>query len=94
MFGTIMEKLSETYRIKNGWGLRAIRNDRELKALITFCYTELEQEYLSDKQRELYEATIDAYYLSESMDKTFKFKGKEYIDVYDLIEDYVGWYWS
>jgi len=93
MFGTIKEKLSETYRIKNGWGLRAIRNDRELKALITFCYTELEEEYLSDKQRKLYEATIDAYNMEKS-DKLFKFKGKEYIDVYDLIEDYCGWYWS
>lgn len=58
---------TEAYRIRHGWGLRPIRNKRELKALIDFCRQELkEPQYQKNypenkKAKEVYETTIELY---------------------------------
>jgi hypothetical protein len=84
MFYKLRSKHSELYRIRNGFGLRAIRNDRELKALIDFCKKELrdtEHMKLNPNMADVYSETVRLY---ES----------DNIDLFQYIEDHVGWYWS
>jgi len=104
LFKTIMEKLSETYRIKTGYGLRPIRNKRELEALIKFCKSDLLEKYhwhcLTNTKHcwvelvtiKMYEEAEDAKELS--MLKKFNPYQMYYRDIYDFIEDHVGYYWS
>lgn len=85
-------KFDEPYRIKRGFGLSPIRNDRELKALISFCFLELEDEEhmkLNPRRKKVYENTIKLYY-----DEEVKVGKRLYYSVYDYIDDNVAWYWN
>jgi hypothetical protein len=93
--------LSYAYRIERGWGLDAIRNDRELKAVIKFCKNELletEEMKLNPDRKRIYEMTIKLYEQGLSHNsKLHEFKSVRvefYNDVEEFINDHVGWYWN
>ena len=75
-------RFSEPFRIRHGWGLRAIRTDKEMRALLAFCTEELkdtEHMNLNPKRKEVYEITIAL---------------QNDVMVDEWIEDHIGWYWS
>jgi hypothetical protein len=97
--------LSYAYRIERGWGLDAIRSDKELEAVIKFCKNELlDTEYmeLNPERKRVYEMTILLYEQSLSSDREVyaklhdfePVKKSSYNDVEDFITDHVGWYWN
>ena len=97
----ILARISEPYRIRNGWGLSPIRNKRELKALIKFCEEQLEDKKLMRLNlhlEELYSLTVKIYYeypkLTDGMLEVYKYNGRRYYDVYTLIKDNARYYWS
>lgn len=101
LYRKIMSSISETYRIRNGYGLSPIRNERELKALVDFCESQLKEEHIqkyNDKERWVFEVTIAMYCSGEVRDilfnKKFNPKDWDYTDIYSFIEDHIGYYWS
>ena len=74
-------KYDESYRILHGWGLSPIRNNRELKALIEFCYKELERDDEITERKEVFQATIDFY-------------NTDSIHLNEYINDNIDWYWN
>lgn len=93
--------LSESYRIRVGRGLNPIRNKREMRALIRFCQEELkdkEHMKLNPDREELYRSTIALYGNAEKVvlgkDSYLDGAGRTYHNVFDIIEDHAGWYWS
>ena len=101
IYHKIMSKISESYRIKNGFGLSPIRNKRELKALIKFCENQLKEEHIqkyNPKKKWVFEVTIAMYYSDNVRDILFNnyFNPEEYdyIDIYSFIEDNLNDYWS
>lgn len=99
-------RCSEPYRIKIGVGLSPVRSNREMKALIEFCYSELEDTEhmeLNPERKRVYEMTVKLYEQGLSDDpaifaKIHQFKPVKtapmYNDVDNFIEDHVGWYWN
>ncbi len=98
----IKYKFSESFRIRIGCGLSAIRNDREYRALIEFCKEQLldkEHMRLNPDRKRVYEMTVK---LDKNLEKDkaeiIKWKvptpQRIYDDPYDFIDDHVGWYWS
>ena len=84
-------KFSFAYRLRNGWGLPVIRNDREMKALIDFCRRE-SMEYRKagfDKSSHvpIWEETVRLY------DK-YQAVGWDYNELEDYIGQHVDFYWS
>ena len=78
-------RFSEPYRIRIGCGLSPIRNKREMKALIDFCKNTLEEEYMqkyNTKKRNILKKTIILY------------DNKDYVALYQYVDDHLGWYWS
>jgi hypothetical protein len=100
MFYKLRGRYSEPYRIRYGWGLSPIRNVRELKALIDFCQNELKDRKHMKLNRErycIYSATVKLYRLTEKGTvprSGMYFNGKKYINIYQLIQEYIGWYWN
>jgi len=76
-------RFSEPYRIKVGFGLSPLRNNREMKALIEFCREELREDHiqLNLAKMDIYEETIRMYE-SDDLGLTY------------YIDDHCGWYWS
>lgn len=97
-----IKALSYAYRIEKGFGLSAIRSERELKAVVNFCSKELENTEnmkLNPERKDIYEMTITLYKQGLSRDtnvftKPHKFGDAYYNDVEEFINDYVGWYWN
>lgn len=98
-------KFSYAYRIERGFGLDAIRSDKELRAVVKFCREELkDKEYmeLNPERKRIYEMTIILYEqsLSEDMKICTKLhdfepiKQDKYNDVEEFISDYAGWFWN
>ena len=80
----IRTRFSEPYRIRMGWGLRAIRTDKEMRALLAFCTEELkdtEHMNLNPKRKEVYKTTV-------------KLIKEDSILQDEYIEEHIGWYWS
>lgn len=97
----IMSALSEPYRIRHGFGLSPVRNNRELKALIRFCQDELDRatvEQLADKVNkhlEIFYYTIKLY--EEQGNYSFegvKYDGVTYLSIYDFINQHIDYYWN
>lgn len=100
--------ISESYRIQSGGGIRPIRNQRELDALINFCRSELKNvDYmrLNPDRKKIYQMTVDLYDQEHSDDINIAYKTlsikldhyskpMHYNDVIDFICDHVNWYWS
>jgi hypothetical protein len=79
----IRAKFSPSYRIRHGYGLEVLRNEREVKALYEFCKNELESRlFLDPKCKEIYQTTVDLYGDGSNN------------DFYDYVEKHVGWYWN
>jgi hypothetical protein len=106
---TLIHKLKRTfsysYRIKKGWGLTAVRNGRELKAIVEFCREELkdvEDMEVNPDRKKVYEMTVLLYEQGLSDDKNvftklhdFNIpKQTRFNDVEEFINEYVGWYWN
>ena len=75
----------EPYRIRMGYGLSPIRNQRELKALVEFCREELKERYYEDglnKEKKL--VLINTIALYEENDSR----------LYYHILNNAGYYWS
>lgn len=95
-------RLSEPYRIRHGYGLSPIRNKRELRALYDFCKRELAERREFNvpygKRDWVFTVTVAMYeredVLTPLMDKRFNPEQRDYVTIYDFIEDHVGWYWS
>jgi hypothetical protein len=99
-------RFSETYRIRVGGGLDAIRNRREAKALYKFCRAELreytdERRELNPRRVEVYEHYIRLYrwtFKDLGDDKYFTKSVRKFgisaINVYDFATNYAGWFWS
>lgn len=101
LYRKIMSIISEPYRIKNGYGLRAVRNERELKALIKFCKNELKEEHIQKydlKRKWIYEVTIAMYENGNVRDllfnKEFNSDDFDYLSINEFINNYADWYWS
>lgn len=98
----ILASCSETYRIRNGFGLSPIRNERELKALIKFCKSQVKDWHdynlYPSKHKWVALVTIRMYERGNVSDilfiKKFNPDGQDYMSIYDFIEDHVGYYWS
>jgi hypothetical protein len=95
-------KFSYAYRIEIGVGLSAIRNDRELKAVIKFCKNELADNKAmtrNPKRKKIFGMTIILYEQGLSKDKDVftkchEFNDKQYNDVHEFIDNYLTWYWN
>ena len=94
----------ETTRIKRGYGLRPIRNERELKALIKFCKRALNEKHMYlnasyTKHDWVWFTTIKLYEDDESP-TSLRLLAHRYntvpfiLDVWDFIENYSDWYWD
>lgn len=102
MLHKIKSCLSETYRIRNGFGLSPIRNERELKALVDFCKQQLRErkEFNQEitKSHWVYLVTIRMYEHGEVADLLFIKKYNEwqldYYTIHQFIEEHSGHYWS
>lgn len=88
----LLYKFYEPYRIRHGFGLSPIRNQRELKALIDFCEKQLSCKFIDPKFERVYKDTLKLYNSDEPI--VIEIDGLPYSDVYDFIEDHTGWYWS
>ena len=58
---------------------------KEMKALIDFCKNTLEEEYMQKynfEKKEILEDTIRLY------------DEKDYVALYQYVDDHIGWYWS
>jgi hypothetical protein len=89
----ILSKISASYRIKNGWGLSPIRNNRELKALIWFCENELkdkEHMRLNPGRKLVYKNTIK---LAKG-EHVKKYRTQSHYTLYEYIDEKVDWYWN
>lgn len=91
----LRSKYDEAYRIRHGWGLSPIRNKREMKALVQFCKSELNEPYMPHNpyKKQLFEATI-ALAEGKLEDLPLEFKKREYINISEIIREYTDWYWS
>lgn len=92
-------KFDEPYRIRHGFGLSPIRNQRELKALIAFCEHELTEEYIKNNEelKRVYEFTIKLYKAPlEFLPLYFKENNRlmPYVSVSQFIRDHANYYWS
>lgn len=76
-------QFDEPYRIRMGFGLSPIRNNRELKALIRFCEHELQEEHmkLNPALEDVLGETVRLYRANSS-------------ELHDYINRHVEWYWS
>ena len=87
----LKSRYSYTYRLRNGWGIQVIRNEREMKALIEFCdeeFKEYQRAGFTDSQHALiWRETVKLY-------KKWKKNGTGYAELEDYIENHVGCYWS
>ena len=98
----LLSRYSETYRIRNGFGLNPIRNKRELKALIKFCKSQVkdwkESGRIPSKHLWVALVTIRMYERGNVRDLLFIKKynptGWDYYSIWDFIEDHSGYYWS
>lgn len=92
----ILSRISEPYRIRNGFGLSPIRNKRELKALIRFCESQLKEihiQELNPKKKEVLETTIELY--QAELDQLPIIRDKwSYVNIHEYIRDNIGYYWS
>jgi len=95
-------RFSETHRIRAGYGLSAVRNDREYQAVLDFCREQLkdkEDMKLNPERKRVYEMTLMLdKEIKKAKPKVIKFKPVQkmdmYFDPYDFIEDHAGWYWD
>jgi len=91
-------KLSESFRIKNGFGLSPIRNERELKALIKFCKTMLKdykQYGFESSNMKIWKKTVELYEWAIFEDTLNELKiYDKWAKLYKYIEDNSQSYWS
>jgi hypothetical protein len=105
----LRSRFSEPYRIRNGFGLNAIRNEREAKALYDFCVNELADKRHMDLNPErcgVYEHYVELYQWTfmEMADKKYKlYKGymkflrgsrTSTSNIYAFARDNAGWFWN
>ena len=82
-----------------GFGLSPIRNNRELRALIEFCRSELKEPYmaLNPVRKSIFSTTIKLYEADlDELPIKVKINGTKhsYINIHEIIRDYTGYYWS
>jgi len=85
-------KFSESYRIKNGFGLKPIRNKKELKALISFC-KEQDNSIWNSSFDGVWLQTIKMYEEAKQFDKLGEPHFK-WAKLYNYIEEHCYSYWS
>jgi len=96
----IRSATSETYRIRHGFGITILRNEREIKALYNFCKEELEDidhMLLNKERQDIYKATIDLIDIGNSQDLyklPVKLGKRKYYNLFELVEEHIGWYWN
>lgn len=93
--------IDEPYRIRVGFGLSPIRNNREMRALIQFCKDQLKEEHIqkyNPKIKWVYEVTIAMWENGNARDilfnKEFNPDDHDYMDIYYFIAEHCGYYWS
>jgi hypothetical protein len=95
--------ISYNKRIKRGYGLSVIRNNRELLALMEFCRNSLRDKkdnfmITNNKHCWVWLVTLKLYgnRCEEDLILIDKFNPERtmYYDVIDFIESHAGWYWS
>ena len=93
--------IDEPYRIRHGFGLSPIRNNREMRALVQFCKDELKEEHIqkyNPRKKWVFEVTIAMWENGEVRDilfnKEFNSDEVDYYSIYSFINDNIGCYWS
>lgn len=87
-------RIDEPYRIKTGFGLSPLRNQREVKALIGFCRSELKDTAhmeLNPERRAVYQATVQIY---DKPLNPVELNGEKYYSLMRIVDDHCGWYWN
>ena len=98
----ILANTSESYRVRNGYGVSFLNSKRSRNALIEFCREELKDERhmdLNPRRKQVYSDTIrlwetDDIGLLPVEEWPKGDDGRSYYSWRSYVRDHLGWYWN